>query len=54
MQVGKDRHVELNSDLLFVEHSCLPSVVCIWLVDCYIFSLLGEGMGFDDIKYPDF
>lgn len=26
VQVGEERHIELNSDLLYINHSCDPSV----------------------------
>lgn len=27
VQIGRDKHLELNSDLLYINHSCEPSMV---------------------------
>jgi hypothetical protein len=29
VQMGRDRHLDLNSDLLYINHSCEPSLVSI-------------------------
>jgi hypothetical protein len=29
VQIGKDKHMDLNSDLLYLNHSCEPSLVCL-------------------------
>jgi hypothetical protein len=30
VQIGRDRHLELNSDLLYLNHSCEPSLVSLY------------------------
>jgi hypothetical protein len=37
VQMGRNKHLNLNSDLLYINHSCEPSLVgspcCLWLLD---------------------
>lgn len=34
VQIGRNRHLELNSDLLYLNHSCEPSLVSLIPFEC--------------------